>query len=400
MNRKDVVQRLIKEGITNSTLATMSDKQLKMLADRFLSEQTQLSAAPVNVSRTDVKTITSLKQQKKPFATYEGQSEVGESKKDSTEKDAIIKRLKFKIAHETDKKKVADAKEQLARLTKKKEVDEGKFKSKSEWLKSKGIIKGNKKETTETSDVEEPEPEHKKEKKKEKTTKGQGGAEYEKRLAHGNVGFSLNEQGLFKKKQAVAPTTPQKEPVRQAIERMSKMEGYGTGISMDQMTVKKKAMSDATARLLQKYGKNGQLNFSGGSIIEEKMVMSPDGKNYVSHIVLNTESLKPQNTSLQEWVNKVVKKNYHPFTSKNEIMELIQVKLTEQRPQEVPQTADPDIDVNPGKTADPDFDPDDPFRDPYPDIDPNPKAKKKKKISAEDAKEKIIALLKDKLFEK
>lgn len=391
MNRKDVVQRLIKEGITNRTLATMSDKQLKMLADRFLSEQTQLSAAPVNVSKTDVKTITSLKQQKKPFATYEGQSEVGESKKDSTEKDAIIKRLKFKIAHETDKKKVADAKEQLARLTKKKEVDEGKFKSKSEWLKSKGIIKGNKKETTETSDVEEPEPEHKKEKKKEKTTKGQGGAEYEKRLAHGNAGFSLNEQGIFKKKSSVVTSsqTPQKETVRQAIERMSKMEGYGTGTSMDQMTAKKKAISNATGRL----GK-------GGSIIEEKMVMSPDGKSYVCHVVLNTKSLQPQGSSLQEWVNKVVKKNYHPFTSKNEIMELIQVKLTEERPQEAPHTADPDIDVKPGKREAPGIDPDDPFRDPHPGINPNPKAKKKKKISAEDAKEKIIALLKDKLFEK
>ena len=34
--------------------------------------------------------------------------------------------------------------------------------------------------------------------------------------------------------------------------------------------------------------------------------------------------------SLNEWVQNIVEKNYHPFTSKNEIMELIQSKLTEQ----------------------------------------------------------------------
>jgi hypothetical protein len=104
---------------------------------------------------------------------------------------------------------------------------------------------------------------------------------------------------------------------------------------------------------------------------------------------------KTKDKSLNEWVENIVEKNYHPFTSKNEIMELIEANLNEQRPQEAPHPAEPDIEVEPGKREAPDVDPDDPFRDPHPGIDPNPKAKKK--LSADDAKNKIINLLKKKL---
>jgi len=225
MKRKDIVAKLMKEGLSEKLLARMSDQMINTLAERMISEQ--LPPTIPNVSKTDVQTITSLKQQKKPFATYEG-----DIKEDEEDKENVIKRLKHKIEHCKDKGKVTDAKKALAQLTKKKEVDEGEFKSKTEWLKSKGIIKDDddKEETTESSEVAEPEPEKKKDKseKKEKGTKGGGGAEYEKRLAKGNLGFGLNE-----------------------------------------------------------------------------------------------------------WVNNVVGKNVHPFTSKNEIMELIQAKLTEQTDVEV-----------------------------------------------------------------
>jgi hypothetical protein len=39
--------------------------------------------------------------------------------------------------------------------------------------------------------------------------------------------------------------------------------------------------------------------------------------------------------NLNEWVSGIVEKNYHPFTSKNEIMELIQKKITEQTDVEI-----------------------------------------------------------------
>jgi hypothetical protein len=41
---------------------------------------------------------------------------------------------------------------------------------------------------------------------------------------------------------------------------------------------------------------------------------------------------KSEKTQVKEWVEKLVENQYHSFTSKNEIMELIQVKLNENQP--------------------------------------------------------------------
>jgi hypothetical protein len=42
--------------------------------------------------------------------------------------------------------------------------------------------------------------------------------------------------------------------------------------------------------------------------------------------------LKSKKENIKEWVSEVTNKNFHSFTSKNEIMELIQVKLNENQP--------------------------------------------------------------------
>ncbi len=42
MNRKDIINRLIKEGMSEKTLAGFSDKQINYLASRMLSEATQV----------------------------------------------------------------------------------------------------------------------------------------------------------------------------------------------------------------------------------------------------------------------------------------------------------------------------------------------------------------------
>ena len=325
MKRKDIVSKLMTEGFSEKTLAGMTDRQLVILRGKILPEQYSVTTTmpggkvlvPQN-SPTAKKDIDTAKAQRKTIETYEQK----EPKK-ADEKEIVIKRCKHTIEHSKDKQKVKDAKELLAKLTnKKKEVAEGEFKSKTEWLKSKGIIK-DKKETTESSDVEEPDSEEKKTKKKsekkETGTKGGGGAEYEKRLAKGNLGFGLNE-----------------------------------------------------------------------------------------------------------WVNDVVGAKVHPFTSKNEIMELIQTKLSEQK--EFPDTDteidvdtdtevdDPFRDPHPGVDPNPkasgskefpdtdteteidtDTEVDDPFRDPHPGVDPNPKASGKNRISAKDAQKKIIDLMKEML---
>ena len=285
MKRKDIVAKLMTEGFSEKTLAGMTDKQLVILKSKILPEQYNPtgSQSPVNVSKTDVNAITQLKQQKKPFATYEGEikelegPKLGTEPKSTDDKEAVIKRLKFKIKHDKDKGKVSDAKKLLAKLTKEKEHD-------------------------------------------------------------------LNERHGGKSPTGVKIHTPKTDDV-------------GRGKPKDDNDDEKsKSFADQRWNAPRRKGK------------------------------------------LKEWVNKLVVNKIYPSTSKSEIMELIHIKLTEQKPQEHPHTAEPDIEVEPGKKTKPDVDPDDPFRDPHPGINPNPKAKKKRhKISAEDAKNKIIELLKKEL---
>ena len=81
MKRKDMIKRLMKEGLTEKTLVIMNDNQLKMLSERIFSEQyssttiaatvpTTNSPSILNIPKTDQVGINSAKQQKKTFATY------------------------------------------------------------------------------------------------------------------------------------------------------------------------------------------------------------------------------------------------------------------------------------------------------------------------------------------
>ncbi len=67
---------------------------------------------------------------------------------------------------------------------------------------------------------------------------------------------------------------------------------------------------------------------------------------------------------IKEWVDSLVENDYHSLTTKDEIMELIKIKLHEQ-----PDVMEPDIDVEPDIDIDPDIDaPPSPDKDPF--IDP------------------------------
>jgi hypothetical protein len=67
---------------------------------------------------------------------------------------------------------------------------------------------------------------------------------------------------------------------------------------------------------------------------------------------------------VNEWVDKLVENDYHSLTTKDEIMELIKIKLNEQ-----PDVMEPDIDVEPDIDIEPDIDsPPSPDKDPF--IDP------------------------------
>jgi len=147
MKRKDIVANLLKEGFSDKTLASLSDKQLAVLSERVLGEQYYSNEVnPVHIPKTDMNAINLAKQKKEKFITYEG--EVTEDK--SEEKFDVIKKIEYKIKHCKDKKKLESYKELLKRMKdgevnpSGKEIDEEekpKFKTKTEWLKSAGIIK-------------------------------------------------------------------------------------------------------------------------------------------------------------------------------------------------------------------------------------------------------------------
>jgi hypothetical protein len=308
MKRKDLITKLVKEGLTEKTLVNMSDKQLRMLAERILKEQystyttasTQTPSATspsiLNIPRTDQASINTAKQQKKTFATYEGEMKEGEKSKKHVHPKDKAQHNKDMEKFEDKKKKHSEVKEDLKLGAEKKEYSD----------KDKAIAAANMK-------------------------------------------------------------------IRAAIK-----DGKDYG---DYTRLIKKLNSDKLPESTQK-------------II--------DGKK-----------------DIKEWVDKVVQKNVVPFTSKNEIMELINIKLTEQTkpwedddsdvdvmdagqgaPQHAPMPKEteiePDVVPKEPKTH-PGVDPDDPFRDPHPGIDPGPKARNKEKISAREAKDKIIALMKQML---
>jgi hypothetical protein len=128
MNRKVTVSKLIKEGFSEKTLAGLNDVQLKLLSNRVLGEQ-QMPSAVTNVSKQDLATQNMLKQQKKPFATYEGEMK----EEDTGERESAIKRIEFKLKHEKDPKKIKSMKELLKRIKKNEKDDKG-IEAKSEKL--------------------------------------------------------------------------------------------------------------------------------------------------------------------------------------------------------------------------------------------------------------------------
>ena len=164
MKRKDIVSKLIKEGFSEKTLANLSDKQLRTLSERILGEQYNVNDVnPVHIPKTDMNSINQAKQKKEKFITYEGEMTEDKDEDKKEKKADLIKKIQYNIKNCTDKKKIEGYKELLKRIKeneakaikKAREIDEQekpKFKSKTEWLKSKGIIKDdNKKEETKES---------------------------------------------------------------------------------------------------------------------------------------------------------------------------------------------------------------------------------------------------------
>lgn len=65
------------------------------------------------------------------------------------------------------------------------------------------------------------------------------------------------------------------------------------------------------------------------------------------------KSKKEEKNEIKEWVKRLANENFHTFTSKNEIMEIINVKLMEQQPSTTPGRPDTDTPVRERPTTRP-----------------------------------------------
>lgn len=84
--------------------------------------------------------------------------------------------------------------------------------------------------------------------------------------------------------------------------------------------------------------KNGKIDKEDFKLLRSKKKSSKKEVNPVikksnktsqkSEPTINSKKIK-ENTEIKNWVEDIVENNYHPFTSKNEIMELIKTKLNE-----------------------------------------------------------------------
>lgn len=113
---------------------------------------------------------------------------------------------------------------------------------------------------------------------------------------------------------------------------------------------------------------------------EEKPLVKEPKKKKIEKKSLNLKKLEDlDKKEIKEWIENLIENDYHPLTTKDEIMELVKQKLNE-GPE--PLVADPDTDVEPDIDVEPDVDspvkPDtDPFVDPWdnPGEGPDPRPK-------------------------
>lgn len=112
MKRDVIILKLIEEGFSEKTLSKMSDKKIRLLAERILSEQYPDKESVINIPKEKVDTIRSAEQNKKTFVTYENESELGEEE-ETTEaartfanqnRPNMPKGTKFKAGRRFDKK--------------------------------------------------------------------------------------------------------------------------------------------------------------------------------------------------------------------------------------------------------------------------------------------------------
>jgi hypothetical protein len=257
MNRKDIIKKLVKEGMTEKTLANFSDKQIVALASRMLSEQTQSTVTKTTYNKNDPKQMAALN------------AKIGSVAKDPS-KASTLKNV---------------------------EVAESKKLS----TKQKKVM-----DTDKDGDID-----------------------------------ATDMKNLRNKKQSVDEKKP------------------SAGL-----TAKKKSEVVKAAKAGKDIGKKGKGFEKIASKAAEKYGSVEKGKKVAAAAMW--KNVKNENQEVGNWLNTLVEMEYHPLTSKKEIMDLIRLKLNEQGPA----IAEPEVKPKIAPSITPDFDPDtddddEPFFDPW-----------------------------------
>ena len=315
MKRKELIGKLLKEGFSEKTLVNFSDNQLNQLASRMLGEQD--ADEDVMVSKKDPQyqqKVTDAKKQNKTIETYE--SLKGDQKKIDANHNGKIDADDFAILNKekkgNDKKDVNEADMGLTVKGSKSSSSSvfGGVPKKSSPSKKKSTPKKKEGEKTEEGDVDESLNGIVMGAIKDKLTKdlGREPEDHEMDKAHEDFINSWKKNDEKKKNKHNPKEGKKKEDVDELLRFY---DDDGNPIK------NKKGEQDAVSTKDKHFKKK-----------TKSKKCSDCGKD-VKDCKCNSSHLE-ENRNIKNWVKGLVEnKEFHSFTSKNEIMELIQTKLTE-----------------------------------------------------------------------
>jgi len=268
MKRSEIIKQLMTEGFSEKTLVNFSDKQLASLSSRILSEQTTSTLGVKNIKSTNTTAINDAKRKGETFSIYRESTTPG---------------LK-------SKKEVKECEGKMPGLTSKKtngELSHG-------TVKEEGPMPG-------------------------LTVKKTTG-----KLGRGTV----KEEEMTEKKPSAGLSAKKKSEVVKKAKSGGDIGKKGKEFKDVEAAAKKGGAKDPKAVAAAAMWKN--IRREEEECSECKKTETTDKKK--SEVVKKSISGKDvgkKGKEINEWVENVAKKHYHPFTSKSEIMEMISSKMEE-----------------------------------------------------------------------
>lgn len=294
MKRAQLIKNLIKEGMSEKTLANFNDKQIIDLHKRMVNEDDlESTSAPINISKTDTQGIQQAKLAKKSFSLYEKDTKMCDHcDKPMSKCTCDEKHLEEKLV---GKQKKIDANHNG-------KIDAQDFK----------ILKGGKKDVKEGDKKwiqKAINPKH-----KGKLHKELGVPQGEK-IPASKLNAAIKKGGKIGKEAKLAKTLKSLHESDSDLyaKRNLHFELREAGVSDTDLE------SNDINELAEKHSDNPYVKTAHDLY---KKVTKKD----MSIASIDTTKLN----EVKKWVNNLAERNlYHNFTSKGEIMELISTKLTE-----------------------------------------------------------------------